>query len=83
MHENLMSVGIQTSSTCGLEASSSVVQCQSSQPTTEKHDDLENAKLIPSIPPLVGVVSHESVPRDFDYTLITAYLSKGIRAAGP
>jgi hypothetical protein len=49
---------------------------------------LANAKLIPSIlpdyiPPLAGAVSHDSVPRDFDYTLITAYLPKGIRAVGP
>ena len=44
-----------------------------------------NAKLIPSIlpyyiPSLAGAVSHGSVPRDFDYTLINAYLPKGIRA---
>jgi hypothetical protein len=26
------------------------------------------------------VVSRDSVPRDFDYTLVTAYLPKGIRA---
>jgi hypothetical protein len=32
------------------------------------------------IPPLAGVVSPDSVSRDFDYTLVTAYLSKGIRA---
>jgi hypothetical protein len=49
---------------------------------------LENVKLIPSIlpdyiPPLAGVVSRDSVLRDFDYTLITTYLSKGIRAVGP
>jgi hypothetical protein len=30
--------------------------------------------------PLVGMVSHDSVLRDLDYTLVTAYLSKGIRA---
>jgi len=47
-----------------------------------------NAKLIPSILPnyilpLAGAVSHESVPREFDYTLITVYLLKGIRAVGP
>jgi hypothetical protein len=49
---------------------------------------LANAKLIPSIlpdyiPPLVGVVNHDSVPRDFDYILVTAYLSKGIRTGKP
>jgi hypothetical protein len=52
---------------------------------TKHRDDLANAKLIPSIlpnyiPPLVGVVSHDSVPRDFDYTVITMYLRKGIQA---
>jgi hypothetical protein len=30
------------------------------------------------IPPLAGVVSLDSVPRDFDYILVTAYLPKGI-----
>jgi hypothetical protein len=49
---------------------------------------LANAKLIPSIlpnyiPTLAGVVSHDSVPRDFDYTVITMYLLKGIQAIRP
>jgi hypothetical protein len=40
-------------------------------------------KLIPTIlpdyiPPLAGAVSRESVPRDFDYTMVTTYLPKGI-----
>lgn len=54
-----------------------------------KHrDDLANANLILSIfpvciLPLAGTVSRDSVPRDFEYTLITAYLPKGIRAVGP
>jgi hypothetical protein len=54
-----------------------------------KHrDDLVNAKLIPSIlpvyiPPLAGAMSRDSVPRDFDYTVITAYLPKGIRVVRP
>jgi hypothetical protein len=47
-----------------------------------------NVKLIPSIlpdyiPPLAGVVSRDSVPRDLDYTLIIAYLMKGIRTGKP
>jgi hypothetical protein len=47
-----------------------------------------NANIIPSIipyyiPPLAGMVSCDSVPRDFDYTFITAYLLKGICAVGP
>jgi hypothetical protein len=46
-----------------------------------------NAKLIPSIlldyiPPLAGAVSHDSVPRDFDYTLITSYLLSRIDTVG-
>jgi hypothetical protein len=47
-----------------------------------------NVNLIPSILPdyilpLAGSVSHDSVLRDFDYMLITAYLPKGIRAVKP
>jgi hypothetical protein len=42
-----------------------------------------NAKLILSIlptylPPLSGVINRDSVPRDFEYALVTAYLPKGI-----
>jgi hypothetical protein len=42
-------------------------------------------KLIPSIlpdyiPPLAGAMSRDSVPRYFEYTLVIAYLPKGIRA---
>jgi hypothetical protein len=32
---------------------------------------------------LAGVVSHDSVLCDFEYTLIIAYLWKGIHAVGP
>jgi hypothetical protein len=40
-------------------------------------------KLVPSIlptyiPPLSGEINKESVPRDFEYTLVTAYLPKGV-----
>jgi hypothetical protein len=61
----------------------------SSRPSAEKQtkhrDDLANAKLITSILPdyilpLASVVSRDSVPRYFKYTMVTAYLSKGIRA---
>jgi hypothetical protein len=87
-----MSTGVQASSTRGVQASPST-ECRSgpSRTATEKRrknrDELENAKLIPSIlpnyiPPMAGVVSHDSVLRDFDYTLITAYLPRGIRAVG-
>jgi hypothetical protein len=54
----------------------------------KNHDELVNVKLIPSIlpiyiPPLAGIVSHDSVPRDFDYTIITVYLPKGICVVRP
>jgi hypothetical protein len=55
---------------------------------TKHGDDLENTKLIPSIPPnyifpLAGTVNHDSIPRDFEYTLVTAYLPKGIQIGKP
>jgi hypothetical protein len=34
------------------------------------------------IPPLAGTVNYDSVPCDFEYTLITTYLPKGIHAVG-
>jgi hypothetical protein len=51
---------------------------------TKHRDDLVNAKLIPSIlpayiPPLSGAMNKDSVPRDFDYALVTVHLPKGIR----
>jgi hypothetical protein len=44
-----------------------------------------NAKLILSIlpaylPPLSSAINRDSVPREFEYALVTAYLPKGIRA---
>jgi hypothetical protein len=88
MAKKLMSAGIQASSTRGVQASPSNA-CGSgpSKATVEKRikhrDDLANANLIPTILPnyilpLVGVVSRDNVPTDFDYTLATAYLPKGI-----
>jgi hypothetical protein len=46
---------------------------------------MANTKLVPSIlpayiPPLSGVINRDSVPRDFEYTLVTVYLPKGVRA---
>jgi hypothetical protein len=90
MAERVMSVGIQASSTGGLQASPSTGRHSSR--TTEKRskhrDDLANAKQIPSvlpdyIPPLAGMVNRDSIPREFEYTLITAYIPKGIRIVGP
>jgi hypothetical protein len=90
MFERVMSMGVQASSTRGVQASPSTSrESGPSQPSVEKRtkhrDDLENVKLIPTIfpeyiPPLAGVVSRDSVPRDFEYTMVTAYLPKGICA---
>jgi hypothetical protein len=91
MAKTVMSVGLQASSIGGLQASPSTSH-RSSRTMMEKrskhHNDLANAKKIPYvlseyIPPLAGVVNCDSIPHDFEYMLITAYLLKGIRAFGP
>jgi hypothetical protein len=91
MAEKVMFTGVHASLMTILQESPSTAH-RSSQTTTEKRskhrDDLANAKLIPSvlpdyIPPLAGMVSHDNIPCDFDYTLITTCLPKGIRAVGP
>jgi hypothetical protein len=85
-----MSIGIQASSIGILQASPSIGRCSSR--TTKKRskhfDDLANAKHIPSvlteyILPLVGAVNCNSILRDFEYTLITMYIPKGICVVGP
>jgi hypothetical protein len=83
-----MSMGVQASSMRGVQASSSTAHgSRPSQVITEKRTkyryDIENVKLIPTIlpnyiPPLAGAVIRDSVPRDFDYTMLIAYLPKGI-----
>jgi hypothetical protein len=93
MTKKVMFVGVQASSMRGVQASPSTASGSGpSQSATEKRtkhrDDLVNVKLLPSIlpdyiPPLAGVVSRDSIPRDFDYIVITAYLPKGIRAVRP
>jgi hypothetical protein len=90
MAEKFMSIGIRDSATRGVQASLSTVRgFRPSRSVAEKRtkhrDDLANMKLILTIlpdyiSPLAGVVSHDSVSRDFDYTMVTAYLLKGIRA---
>jgi hypothetical protein len=92
MNERVMSMstGVQASLTRGLPTSPSTAHgARPSRPSDEKwtkhRDDLVNAKLILTIlptyiPPLSGTVNRDSVPRDFEYTLVTTYLSKGIRA---
>jgi hypothetical protein len=93
MVEKVMSARFQASSTRGVQAS--LLTARGSRPSraaiekiNKHHDDLANAKLIPSIlleyiPPLAGVVGRDSVSRDFEYTIITAYLLKGICAVRP
>jgi hypothetical protein len=93
MTERVMSVGVKASSTRGVQAFLSTTHGSGpSRATTKKRtkhrDDLLNAKLLPSIipyyiPTLVSVVSRDSVLRDFDYTVITAYLQKGICTVRP
>jgi hypothetical protein len=88
MSERGVSTGVQATLMRGLPASSSTARAGPSQPVDEKRtkhrDDLTNAKLILSIlptylPPLSGAINHDSVPREFKYALVTAYLLKGIR----
>jgi hypothetical protein len=93
MVEKVMSAGVQASSMRGVQASPSIAcgygpSQEVTKKLTKHHDDLENVNLIPYIlsdyiSPLAGTVSRDSVRRDFDYTLITTYLSKGIRTVGP
>jgi len=50
---------------------------------SKNHDDLANVKHIPLtlpdyIPPLANAVNQDNIPRDFEYTLITAYILKRI-----
>jgi hypothetical protein len=92
MEDKVFSTGAHASSTRGLQASPSTARrSRPSRTVTKKQskhrDDLENTKLIPSIlpdyiPPLAGVVSRDNIPRDFNYTLITVYLLKGIHTVG-
>jgi hypothetical protein len=88
MVEEIMFAGSQALSTIGFKSSPSTTR-RSNLTVTKKRskhrDDLAKEKFIPSvlydyIPPLYGMVSCGSFPRDFKYTLITTYLPKGIRA---
>jgi hypothetical protein len=88
MSERVMSMGVQESSTRGVQASPLTAHgAEPSRPSVEKRkkhkDDLENMKLIPTIfpdyiPPLAEAGSRDSVPSDFEYTMVTTYLLKGI-----
>jgi hypothetical protein len=87
MSERGLSIGLHASSTRGVKASPSTAQVGTSRADAErrtKHkDDIANVKLVPSIlsayiPPLSSAINRDSVPRDFEYTLITVYLPKGV-----
>jgi hypothetical protein len=88
MYETVMYVGVQASSMTGVQASLSTARRSGpsrvvTENITKHRDDLVNAKLILTIlpdyiPPLVGAVSRDSALRDFDYTMVIAYLPKGI-----
>ena len=92
MADRAMSKGVHALSTRGLQDSPST-RCHYSHfiPATKQrgkhHDDLANVKQIPSIlldyiPPLAGVINHGNILREFEYTLIIMYISKGICVVG-
>jgi hypothetical protein len=87
MSERGLSTGLQASSMRGFLASPSTARAGPSWPIDEKRtkhrDDLTNAKFIMRIlpaylPPLSGAINLDSVPKDFEYELVTAYLQNGI-----
>jgi hypothetical protein len=87
MLERRMSNGVQASSTRVVQASPSISQAGTSRAGTKRRtknkDDISNTKLVPSIlpayiPPLSGDINRDNVPRDFEFTLVTTYLLKGV-----
>jgi hypothetical protein len=90
MSERRMSAGVQASSIGGFQASPSTTRGAGTSRTmvetkTKHRDNIANAKIILCImsaylPPLSGTINRDSDPRDFEYTLITTYLLKGVRA---
>jgi hypothetical protein len=92
MADRTVSEGIEASSTRGLQASPSIRHFFACiNPITKqrsKHrSDFANVKQIPSILPeyilpLVGVVNHNNILDDFEYSLFTTYIPKGIIIVG-
>jgi hypothetical protein len=87
MSKRGMSTGVEASSTRGVVASPSTSRDGTSQVGVElrtKHrNNVVNVKLLPTIlpyyiPPLSGEINKDTVPKDFEYTLVTAYLLKGV-----
>jgi hypothetical protein len=90
MTERVMSVGIHASLTGRLQESPSSGRRSgyTAKKRRKHHDDLSNVKQIPSvlpdyISPLSSTVNCDNIPHDFEYTLITAYILKGIHMVGP
>jgi hypothetical protein len=88
MSERGMSTRFQASSSRGVATSPSNAPAGTSRAGAElrtKHrNDVANANIVPTIllvyiPPLSGDINRDSVPRDFEYTIVTAYLPKGVR----
>jgi hypothetical protein len=89
MSEQGVSTGVHASSSGALPASPSTGRGGPSRPPSERRSKLGNdfatMNMIPSILPkyilpLSGTVKRDTVPRDFEYALVTAYLLKGVRA---
>jgi hypothetical protein len=90
MSERRMFAGLKASLLGGVQDSTSIGHSAGPSRTmtetrTKHKDDIANTKLILHIlsvyiPPLSDKINRDSVPRDFEYNLITAYLSKGVRA---
>jgi hypothetical protein len=87
MSERRMSTGVQELLMSRVKASLSTAQATTSRAGAERRtknkEDIANIKLVPSIlpayiHPLSGEINRDNVPRDFEYTLVTAYLPKGV-----
>jgi hypothetical protein len=87
MSKRGMSNGVKALSSRGVAASPSTTQAGTSRDDakliTKHRDDATNAKLVPTIlpayiTPLSGDINRDSVPRDFQYTLVTVYLPKAV-----
>jgi hypothetical protein len=92
MDDRAMSEGVHTSSTKVLQASPSTRRCLGrANPATKqrsKHrNNMANTKQASLILPdyishLAGTVNFYNIPQKYEYTLIIAYIPKGIRIVG-
>jgi hypothetical protein len=89
MSKRGMSTGVQALSLGVLLASLSIARAGPSQTPLERRSKLINdfatVNMIPRIlpkyiPPPSGLVNRDSIPRDFNYVVVTAYLPKGVHA---